>query len=289
MRFSQFVLFVLINLCLAGCQKEYSLETDTAPPAAGSGLLEKAVLKDAVSELTYLYDYNASGLPSRNLFSLTATGFSADGTIKATRDASGKISRSQIELSSSQTTKPDTITYELKRNTSGKVIYSLALLADTTNTIGYDSMVYTYNAAGKIAGYINYIVEYGTGLAAPIQRFEMTWSGNNVVKMVEYELAGSLSSAKLVETITFFYDTKPAARVFSEDEFIAALAPANNMVPAENNTIKYSREYTETPEDNEITEYNYTYGANGKPVSAAVTTTRPGLPATKALLTFTYR
>lgn len=289
MRLSLFIFFILAMLGLSACQKEYSLETGSAPPVSGGGVLEKSVMKDAVSELTYLYEYNTSGLPTRNIFSLTATGFSADGIVQATRDAAGKITQSRIVLSSSLTSIPDTLFFDLKRNASGKVSYVITRFADTSNTAGYDSIVYAYNSAGKLSGYTNYLVDYTTGLAAPFQRFELTWNGNNVVKMMEYELAGSLTASKLIETITFLYDTKPAARVLTEEDFIAALAPVNNMAPAENNTVRYSREYTETPEDNEITEYNYVYGANGKPVSAEVTTTRPGIPATKATLTFTYR
>lgn len=74
---------------------------------------------------------------------------------------------------------------------------------DTTNAAGYDSIVYCYNPAGKMAGYITYLIHYGMGLVEPIQQFEPTWTGSNVVKTVEYELAGSLTALKLIETLTF--------------------------------------------------------------------------------------
>lgn len=286
----QVICFVLITLGLVGCQKEYSLETESAPPVSGTGLLEKVVLKNTVSEINYLYEYNSSGLAARNIFSLTTTSFSADGIFQATRDAGGKIQKSSMVLSSSATNKPDTLNFEMKRNASGKISYVIAVFADTTNTAGYDSIVYSYNTAGKLAGWITYLVEYGAGGAAiPIQRMEMTWTGNNVTKSVEYELEGSLTASKLIETVTYFYDAKPAARVLTEDDFIAGLGPANNIVPAENNTVKYLSEYAQTPEDNVITEYNYVYGADGRPSTAEVTTIRPGIPASKASMTFTYR
>ena len=132
-------------------------------------------------------------------------------------------------------------------------------------------------------------IEYGTGFIDPVQAFEITYDGNNVSKMVEYELMGSLTNRALVETITLYYDDKPAARVLTEEDFIANLAPINNIGPAVNNTLKYSREYAQDPAANVITEYNYVYGTNGKPNSAEVTTIRPGLGDGKATLTFSYR
>jgi hypothetical protein len=282
------LLFAIGGLILS-CTKEYSLETDLGTPVAGDGLLIKSVMKDAVSEINFTYEYNASGLPIKNLFSASTTGFSANGSFNATRDAGGKISSTMVILSSNVTTAPDTMHYTLKRNSAGKVAYMLVEFADTANTAGYDSIVYAYNTAGKIAGYVTYLVDYTSRLAVPIQSFELTYTGENVVKSVEYELNGSLTSRTLIETITFFYDDKPAARVVTEDDFIAGLTSSNNMAPAVNNTTKYSREYAQEPDENLITEYNYVYGSNGKPTTAEVTTIRTGQPATKATLSFTYR
>lgn len=289
MRFSSIIFLTLINLVFIGCQKETSFETELDPPVITGGSLVATITKDAVSELSYTYEYNAAGLPSRNIFAATAPGFTADGIFQVKRDAAGKISESTIVLASNLSPGSDTMFFEYKRNAGGKVSYMLMRFGDTTNAAGYDSIVYSYNAAGKIAGYITYLINYGSGLVEPIQQFELTWTGNNVVKSMEYELSGSLSTRKLVETLTFFYDAKPAARVLSEDDFLAGLNPANSLVPCENNNTKYSRENTEDPDTNVITEYKYVYGANGKPVSAEVTTIRPGLGDSKATLTFTYR
>ena len=78
-------------------------------------------------------------------------------------------------------------------------------------------------------------------------------------------------------------------RELTEDDFLAGLNPVNSLVPSVKNNTKYSRENTEDPDTNGITEYNYVYGPNGKPVSAEVTTIRPGLPDGKGTITFTYR
>jgi hypothetical protein len=289
MRFCLVMYVALFTIGLIGCQKEYSLETDQSPAPGGSGLLLGATLKDNFSEVNFDYEYNASNLPTRNIFSANAVGLTADGIIQVTRDAAGKPNTSMIILESNLSPGADTINYEIKRNAAGKVNYVLLKPADTSNTAGYDSIIYSYDASGKMAGYLVYLVDYSTGLAEPMQAFELTYSGGNVVKSVEYELPGTLTPRQLVETISYFYDSKPAARVLTEDDFIANLAPVNNLVPSVNNCVKYSREYAQDPAENVITEYNYVYRTDGKPISAEVTTIRPGLPDGKATLTFTYR
>ncbi len=289
MRVSPFIGAVLCTVLLMACSKEYSLETDQAPTPSVSGLLIGATIKDPLSEINFTYEYNAANLPLRNLYSLNAPGFTADGIIQATRDAAGKVNFSRIVLASNLTTGFDTINYEIARNASGKISHVLLKPADTSNTAGYDSIVYSYSASGKISGYMVYLIEYGTGQVEPLQAAELTWDGNNVVKTLEYEYAGTPATRQLVETISFYYDDKPAARALTEEDFIANLSSVNNLVPAVNNTVKYAREFSLTPSDNVITEYKYVYGTNGKPLSAEVTTIRPGLPDGKANLTFAYR
>jgi hypothetical protein len=289
MRFSHLVWIVFSSIIFIGCQKEYSRETDANPTPAKEGLLIAASLKDAGSDVTFTYEYNAANLPSRNLFLAKAGGLTINGITQVTRDAAGKVTFSRIVLTSNISAGSDTLNYEIKRNANGKIGYVLLKPADTANTVGYDSIVYSYNAGSKLSGYVVYLIEYGTGIVEPMQAFEITYNGNNVVKLFEYELLGAVTNRQLVETITFFYDNKPAARVVTEDDFIANLAPINNICPAVNNTLKYSREYAQDPDENVITEYKYVYGNNGKPISADVTTIRPGLADSKATLTFTYR
>jgi hypothetical protein len=284
------------SLCLAvtslffiGCEKDYSLETGQDPPVAGEGLLINAKLQDPVSEIEYTYEYNSANLPIRNLFTATAAGLSADGMVQTTRDAAGKLIFSKLVISSGLSSGSDTINYDIVRGANGKIGYVILQQQDITGLAGYDSIAYTYNGNSKLSGYVVFFVEYGTGVVEPIQRFDLTYTGNNVTKLTEYELNGSLASAVLVETITFTYDDKPAARVLTEDEYIANLAPINNFVPSVNNCLNYSRDNAQDPDENVITEYNYVYGTTGKPVSAVVTTIRPGLGDGKATLTFTYR
>jgi hypothetical protein len=201
----------------------------------------------------------------------------------------GKINLSRLIISSSLSGGPDTINYQISRSANGKVSYILLKPADIFNVVGYDSLVCNYNASDKLSGYIVYLIEYGTGLVEPMQSFEITYNGNNVVKMVEYELLGSLASRELVETVSLVYDDKPAARELSEDDFLANLQPANNPVPSVNNVLSYTRDFAQDPDQNVTTEYKYVYGANSKPISAEVTTIKPGLPNDKATMIFTYR
>jgi hypothetical protein len=289
MNFRTAVQMVFFPLIFISCQKELSSENgQTLPPSSGN-LLIAASLKNAVSEISYTYDYNIANLPIRNRFAASATGFSADGTTEVTRDATGKISFSRLIFSSNISGGPDTVNYEISRSANGKISHVLLKPADTFNFVGYDSLVYAYNASGKLSGFIVYLIEYGTGLVEPMQSVEVTYNGNNVVKVVEYELLGSLASRELVETVSVTYDDKPAARELTEDDFIANLPPANNPAPSVNNVISYSRVFAQDPDQNVTTEYKYIYGAGGKPISAEVTTIRPGLPNDKANMTFTYR
>lgn len=272
---------------LMACQKEYSNETGgiVNPPATG-GLLIGIVRKDADTESRFTYQYNANNQILDNLIKISSASFSGEKNVLASRDAFGKILGSMVVSKTSLNPTGDTISIDVKRNATGNIAYTIIRGTDPGD--GYDSLVYNFTS-NKLTAILNYFVEPASGSAEPIQKFEFTYAGDNVVKSIEYELPGTLTGQRQVETITLEYDTAPAAQPLGVDEYIVGLIPANLLFPCVNNVTKYERENEDDASKNSVNTYKYSYGTNGKPVSAEMSTSRDGLPLVKTTLNFSYR
>ncbi len=282
----------IVFFALTACEKEYSNEFGSpgappVPPTSSGDLLVSAVLKDDVSELRYVYDYNAGRMMIKNTGLLTSSFLSGDFITSVSRDASGRIQTSKLFIKTTFNPLGDSVFYSFFRNSSGKVAYTIVKSSLNSSPTAYDSMVYTYTA-GKLSGFIGFYVSGPGGIIEPFQKLEFTYTGANVTKAIDYELFGNLTAQKVTETITMQYDTKPAAYPLSEDDYIAGLIPINLLFPCVNNITKIERTY-EDPDENTVTTYAYTYGSNNRPATSQVTTQQIGQPEAKGTLTFTYQ
>lgn len=284
MRIKPAIMFLPIIIGFISCQKEYSIENGN-PTLSTSGILVRYTLKDDLSALESNFDYNAGNKMIAHRLSAVAGSFSASVQITASRNGNNQITRATMVLKSVLNPAGDTINYVFTRNAAGRILYYTMLPTDIINN-GYDSIVCTYNAANKLTTQIVYAYFAGGGAPQPIQRVEMTYNGNNMVNYKDFELLGSLTAAQLAEEVTYEFDDKPAALATAEDEFLVGLGLGEMGV---NNVTKESRVIPDDVNENTITEKKYVYGTNGKPTSAEVTTTRPGLPARKGTATFFYQ
>jgi hypothetical protein len=284
-----FILTFLVFAGLASCEKEYSNELGGPPVSPGAGdLLVSALVNDGVSEARYTYQYNPSDQILNSLLNITSTMVSGDLNVEATRDAAGKLTKSRYVIKTTLNPLGDTLFYQLFRNASGRVSHAIVKGSESFALVAYDSLVYSYTA-NRLSGFTTFFIDNISGSVEPAQKFEFTYTGANMTKAIEYELLGSVTSQKLIETITMEYDTNPAAMVVGEEEYMLGLLPANALFPSVNNLKRYERKYEGTPELNSINTFNYTYGTNRRPISAEVTTSRVGLPDAKGTMAFTYQ
>lgn len=286
MRINPGILLVTIIFGLVSCQKEYSFESGGVPVVPANGKLINYLLKDDASTIESNFTYNnANKITARNL-SAVAGPFNASIITKATYNSNNLLISAQMVFVSTLNPDGDTMNYSISRAPDGKVNYYLVKFTDFLDN-GYDSIVCTYNAANKLILQINYFIEPITGLAEPFQRIELTYNRDNLVGAKDFELAGSLTSTTLTEESTFEFDDKPAALTLEVGEYLVGMGID---ILGVNNVIKSTSTNYIDPSLNVITEYAFTYnGPNGKPSSAVVTTTRPGLPPGIGSATYVYQ
>ncbi|MCU0387699.1 MAG: hypothetical protein MUE71_03730 [Chitinophagaceae bacterium] len=291
-RISPVILAIFSAFLFSSCEKEYSIESDSVPgPPVLNGLLISAEVEDPQTKTSLRYDYNASGKITKNYATINAGAISADVNITASRDGSGNLSGSTVVIKSSFLPDGDTLNYKLFRNGSGRVVAMTIKPNDNGGPIAYDSTVYTYNASNRIASYVVYGVTRnapGVFVVIPYEKYEFIYTGENVTRRSQYELNGSVSNAQLLETLDIEYDNKPAARVLTEEEYMLELSPVNGFVPSVNNMVKITSNWPDSPDDNYVSTYVYTYGTNEKPSSAVVTTTYNAGGGSVSNIKFTY-
>ncbi|HSK14221.1 MAG TPA: hypothetical protein VK907_13465 [Phnomibacter sp.] len=284
MYFTRISFLCILVLTLASCQKEYSFESDGDGPQPNSGLLIKTFIEDIGATMESRFDYNSADLMTGTKIDLLAGNFSASVITDVVRDANGRINSAKMKYKTSLSADSITFTYTFSRNAAGRINYYI--VSGEPSFAGYDSILCTYSTANKLIGALSFYVDHGTGLAEPSQLFEYTFNGNNLVAMKSYDLENSPTTPRLVETVTLEYDNRPAPMVLTEDEFILGMG---HGVPSANNVTRNITINEDDPDENVTTEYQYTYGTNGKPLTAVILTTRPGIPTGQGKITFFYQ
>jgi hypothetical protein len=270
-----------------------SVDTTRNPNTLGSGggLLIESTFKASDQSLVYRYEYNGSKALIRAQMDAAIGAINVKAVWDIQRNSSGLVTSSRIIGSNNGSTDIDTMVFIVGRNANGKIAYFLFKDAENAPTGEYDSIVYRYNAAGKVAGLLGFERNANSNIAEPYILIEFTYSGNNMTKSEQYDLNGSLSARTLELTSTFTYDKNPGVRAVQDDE--AFIFMSINPIPGSdlsaNNIVKQVDEYPNDPDENETTEYKYVYNADGRPASADVTITKPSLPASKGTFTFKYQ
>jgi hypothetical protein len=268
---------ILALILLCSCEKEYSFESDGElnPPPQQTGLLISAEVEDAISKLASRYEYNVSGAILKSISTFTAGTISGNFKVEAARDGAGRLTGAKLVFSSNFSVLGDTLNYQLFRNSSGRVTSLTIKANDSGSPIEYDSVALAYNTSDKLSSCTYFFISRsGSSInIVPFQRFDFTYTGENVTQRLEYQLAGSLSSQQLIETINVQYDAEPAARVLTVEEYLLELAPVNALVPCINNPVRIEYISASDPDENFVSAYVYAYGANKKPSTAQVTNT----------------
>jgi hypothetical protein len=278
------ILLVSMTAFVLSCSKEFS-EENGIPDPADSPVLIRHVYNDANTSLERLYEYNTGGRISNQRLEAISPGITATiGTFVA-RNATNSVNSANSIIISNFNPDGDTIRYQFAYTASGRIAYYLVTPLDPS-FIGYDSVVCSYNAENKLVNQLVFLVPFDGTSPEPIQRLESSWVGNNMVSARSFALSGSTTGGVLEESSTFEFDNRPAALPITEDEFISGIALD---AFGENNPIRVKREFPDTPSDNRTTEYKYTYGTNGRPATAVVTTIAVGFPNLVGTATYTYR
>jgi hypothetical protein len=277
------ILLLSLTAFYFSCSKEYSEESGSPNPS-DSPLLVRYVLNDDVSRVESNFDYNSGNRVLAHRLSAATGAFAANLEVVANRDANDRITNANVVVRTSFNPLGDTIRYIFNRNAAGRINYYLIIPFDG-GFVGYDSVACTYNAENKLVNQLVFLVPYDGSPVEPLQRMEMSYAGNNLISARSFALSGSTTGGVLEESISYEYDNRPAALPLTEDEFIIGLGLDGLGV---NNPTKIAKEYAD-PSDNLTTEYRYTYGTNGRPATAEVTSIVPGLPNGRGTATYTYR
>lgn len=252
---------------LSACQKEPSFEDPNNIPGGGSGgntasvKLVRIGSRVGADTITSNYTYTASG--SINSFSqsgvINGSLFTAE--IRTVRNASNIITSTILKTNVLAQFGLDSIvnfhTYDAA-NSRYKYSISRITIFGSTET---DSIVYTYDAAGKLASAIDYYDD-GSGYA-PYSKEEYTYTGANLSTTKSYSYDDVTNAFTLDQTETNEYDTKANPLSFPADAPILGMTvfyPANNSTKT--TTVETS------PPATTVRNIAYTYTTSNLPATA---------------------
>lgn len=267
---------------LASCQKE--VEDDlgggggviTTP--LGTQLL-RTVTKSGADSTVNHFTYNSSGKLLSAITSGVAGGAPVDLRVFIIRNSNGII-RQHITKSM------DLIAFGIDSIVTN-ISYDAASsrYSHSTTSISFfginitDSIVYQYDAGGKLLSQIDYLDD-GSGMGyLPAVKTEYSYTGANLISQKLYSYDPSSSTYVLDDTFTFQFDGSTNPLQFANE------APILGMTQffSANNATKTTLVSDADPSTNFVSDVIYTYNTVNRPLTA--TETNAG---TTSVTTFTY-
>ena len=287
MRSNLFLLFCLLVLCFTSCQKSIEWNdlvltptTPTTPTTPGGGtttgsLLVKAVSLSLTDTLTEMYSYDASNKIIKTQTVGTSSGSKVDMSNIYTRNSSGNITKYvQINYSASSFNASgyDTTVTVIHYPTGSSNFDYVLTQQEFLGFVFSDSTVFTYTA-GKITRQTSYMTDLLTGGYIINQYLDYTYDANGNVTSAKTYSYTTGTTADLVATYTFAYDTKKSPLVMGNEAFIISSPPSYGP----NNFTKYDVVDVTTPLNSLYISSKYNYNANSYPSDATITATRAGI------------
>jgi hypothetical protein len=276
-------IFCMLLACIS-CQKELTPDNPGTPAFNGGtqqGLLVKLLERRSAADSTvYTFTYDASKRITALYKSfVSATLGSISYWIKYNRDASGKIIQVVTKTVFPTPGMPDTTVYTLFFAPGNNRFYAAKRLYTVlAGTPAYDSTAYTYDAGGRVVSRHSFLSNLATGQYYSYDKLNYTYDANgNLLTIGTYANSGPTTGtfSNPYDWITYEYDTQKAPLFIGNEAFINAessLALKEDIMlswVSKNNMTKYSfKTPNSLPPTNINGTFNYTYDADGKPVTA---------------------
>lgn len=267
---------VVAMMTMTACQKETDDDGPVIPPA-GTRLM-KTVYKSGADSTVTNYTYNGGGSLSAFAVSGSSGGQPVDLRVTLVRNTSGIITKQVLKSNEFIALGIDSIatvvTYDAGNSRYRHAITSLSFFGFNFT----DSLVFNYDAGGKLVSQIDYLDDGGGMGYQPVSKTEYTYSGNNVqsMKIYSYDVGGYT----LEETYTYEYDNKINPMKFSSDAPILGMAQYYSA----NNATKSTLVSVADPTDNFVADVTYTYNTADRPLTGTEV-----ISGTMSTMLFTYQ
>jgi YD repeat-containing protein len=256
-----------LSLFLFSCQKEKSLEDGSAP---GSTLLRVVTkVSDTDSTITS-YGYDGS----RRYLSQNVNGddylFNGNN-VRLTRNDQGVIQKMEVTEQPSG----DNVVYNVNYDASNKTYTSKTSTFTSSGTTYKDSTAYIYNTSGKIIEEVYFLSDGSSGGYVEVEKFEYNYDGTGSLILVKDSYYDETTGDYVaVSEVGFEYDSKVNPINLGAEAILVNELIANSA----HNVTKVTINNILDPTYNETIDFDYTYNAIDKPVSASVTFSSIGIP-----------
>ena len=256
-------LYALTTLILFSCQKEGDFANGNGGgggTSAGTRLV-KMVQKTSSDSLVSDFSYNSSGKIIAFKLSGISSGQPVDLRISYVRNSSGIIQKQILKSSELTATGIDSIVtvviYDVANNRYKGGVSSFTFIGLPIR----DSVVFTYDAAGKLAYEIDY-TDIGVGYK-PVWKKEYGYGGSNLATEKYYSFDG-VSSFDLEETSSYEYDSKINPLQFASEAAVLNMNPFYST----NNITKETYVDATDPTNNFVSTETYVYNSSNRPSSS---------------------
>lgn len=211
----------MLIIIISSCQKEF-IDEITTPGGGGSAngnLLVKGVSINGTDTTTINLKWDASQHLIRYSSSGKTNGVSTDSRTDLVRETNGNIKK-LISIPPGAAGYIDSIiSYPYYQPGTNKLLY----VKETQYTfIGgiQDSVIFSYNSAGKISSKEIYGENFLTGVLQKQSKSTFTYdAAGNLVTMI-YSIADALGNYSMSVTATYTYDSHKAPATLSEEAFL---------------------------------------------------------------------
>ena len=268
-------LTAIVILCATSCTKEKSFEEEN-PNGSGGNATDGELLSKIVVQLgpdsattTFNYDLGKRLVSETNVGGLSIA--SDDSLQRVVRDANGIIQKIVLYPDAGLN---NLVEYTLRYDAAAKR-YTTKLSYDGNGNVE-DSIVYTYDNAGRITGQTAY-VNFGGGYEV-VGKETIEYDGNNNIrKVTAAEPDGTMWED--IQEVTFEYDDKVNPLKLG----VEAVLLNRQQYHGNNNVTRIAVEDFDLPMFNQEITLTYTYNGSNKPLTAAITISGAGgatLPVT---------
>jgi hypothetical protein len=278
----QFSIFLLSAVLFYACQKEVNFDTDTR--IAGQGkLLKSATTRQGQDSGSQSFAYDAN----KRIISITGDAYASatNGLVlrQLQRNNTGIIQSytyiQKIPAAGIDDTATYTVVYDVATQRYKYRVYAFDFFGDRV----VDSIVYTYNASGKIIKAETFAGSARFGIATQ-RRYEYQYTGDNVKEVQLYDLDPANNTVDLSVKSTFEFDTDIAALTLGNEAIIMDML---DWISANNATKQSIVDVRDGSGDAQVI-YSYNFGSFAQPQTAVRTITPIMAPQLMSNSTFEY-
>ena len=271
MKKNSFILFCLMVLIFVSCQKE--IDWGLGGGGAVDKLLVKIISKTGLDSSVTTYSYNtAKQLTGENTTGLSGS-TSLDTDLKIYRNNAGIIQKTVQVAAVLLANRIDSVVTRYNYNLALSRYSSAVFAVRVSGTNVVDSIVYAYDASGKIISDEHYLK---ASILPPVLNLKNQYSysadGLNLTALQQIAsstIGGSLSQSSLQ---SFTFDNKKSPLIIKQEAILLLRSGHFNA----QNPIKTIVTNTSDPTADFTMDYVYKYNSAGKPDSSYATRTPGG-------------